>query len=581
MKKIIIIALVVAFVMVMTMGMAMAYDKYEGMNNVIDGVYGSEAYYLANPGFVGGVMNPRYKDVDAWEYSDGQQVINANRTGEKVAGWVDFRRNVTGQNVHTNFQKNTNSCASCHMTHTAAGAQLLFRAGTYATCSACHDGSGITFLNVFLPSSAMVTSGRNNTLTTSNTGTHNLGRGVSGTFGVDTQTMNGSVHMSTGDLTIAAAPGGNRLGTKWDGSAENTKHTARWSSEFSCTSCHAPHGSYSQRLMHYNVNRISSRVQEDGGLRIENLKARINTEDTSYYYLYPVDVAVYNTANAVKGPWLYGYVGRTAFDTNFVTVYHNGAFVSPSASGMSVKYRDGKIAKGSTYTDAQMVAMVFSVSPALEIAAPTRVGANFRVQYTQAAGLNYNLWCAGCHTDYERALTERTTFGKGVEWDGTAWVTNDATGASAKTGIFSKAHRHTTYRGSNGGMEVVATTNMICVSCHFVHGSDTLIMKTADEVVIGKGAAAIEAGTTTAAFDAVNPGITTGAEYIAANMDINTSSALKRYTNMAICWKCHTSSHAEMLHNNHSFYDQYDNITAEWHKYNVTGTNGELGQYGF
>ena len=37
-------------------------------------------------------------------------------------------------------------------------------------------------------------------------------------------------------------------------------------------------------------------------------------------------------------------------------------------------------------------------------------------------------------------------------------------------------------------------------------------------------------------------------------LDKNPSSALKRYTNMAVCWGCHTSSHADQFKNSGSYW---------------------------
>ena len=82
---------------------------------------------------------------------------NSNRSGEVgvygevyLGNLVPLIRSVPTQLTHTAFQLNTNSCASCHMTHTAIGANLLIRSTTSATCAACHDGT-MGFLNVNAP----------------------------------------------------------------------------------------------------------------------------------------------------------------------------------------------------------------------------------------------------------------------------------------------------------------------------------------------------------------------------------------------------------------------------------------------
>jgi hypothetical protein len=548
-----------------------------------------EGYFMldAESTITTGQPAARIKD-GTFTFSDGAPIVNANRTGEKTNNWTDYRRRIPGQSTHTDFQKNTNSCASCHMTHTAAGASLLFRSGIYATCSACHDGSGIgTLLNVFQPTELML-NGRNNTLTTKNelfTGGEikdaKQSRGVSGTFGVSPM-MNGSVHLATGDLTIAAAPGGNRIGVKADGTVENANRFGTWASDFTCASCHAPHGSYSQRLMHYNPNNIMGRNPEDGGMRMNDLLVREAIGgDAGYLYFFPADTTDFAYANRVKGPFVYGYVngGRTNNDWQYITFYDIDGNTLPR--DMFSKYEGlGKVKLSKTLPTGTTISDVrASVTKALEVLTPTR-GADMKISYSYDVGMNYNIFCASCHTDYELGINNVATgraFNLGYSAGGTA--------ASDLSGIYSKAHRHTTFRGANGGMEVVGEGQgaMICVSCHFVHGADSLIMKTADEVVIGRGAKIIDtaSGSTYDNLIANLPtnlpsGVAaedlTGAQYIVMNMDINSSSALKRYTNMSVCWKCHTRSHANTLKNNPYVWDKYTDITNNWHEYNTLGT---------
>ena len=532
------------------------------------------------------MLDPRFKDMENWTYGPNLPVVNANRSGEKVLGWTDFRRSLPGQNVHTNFQANTNSCASCHMTHTAAGAQLLFRAGVYATCSACHDGSGVPFLNVFKPSTALATTGA----TTLNIATNR----VSGTFGVD-PAKNASVHMVAGSLSIAAAPGGNRLGTRHDGSPESGLHVSRqgdWGATFTCASCHAPHGSYSYRLMHYNPNRIANRDAANGGTRLDNLQIiTINDPVHGDVFTFSTDGTV---AGRVRGPWLYGYDGTFAERTtigNYLTIVRpqpdwatfnwNGITAaqvlatgnSPATAGWKFNFKEGYFKATEDLTGARA-----QIAPALVVSPPVTnvnkdnpavIAANqawmrplintsnidpvtgfdegYTVQTGQIVvypnGRNYNFYCAACHTDYERALTTRVAFGQGDTYDnnGNIIVVGTGVNAASQTGIYSKAHRHTTWRGATSyrTMEVVgvndgagANGNMMCISCHFVHGTDSSIMKTADEKVIGNELAVLE-----------------------ASGDVNTSSAIKRYTNMASCWKCHTNSHAKMLKNNDGYWN--------------------------
>ena len=93
-------------------------------------------------------------------------LINDNKTGVGVGGPAVDQSVIKSQNMvttpgaaaatqrtHGEYQNNTNSCASCHQTHTAASKPLLFKNGVYETCTACHDGT-LGFYNVFSASSA-------------------------------------------------------------------------------------------------------------------------------------------------------------------------------------------------------------------------------------------------------------------------------------------------------------------------------------------------------------------------------------------------------------------------------------------
>lgn len=174
-------------------------------------------------------------------------VENANKTGSgadsstPVNGTTaEVIKNVKGHKTHGEYQNNTNSCASCHQTHTSKGKQLLFADTTYQTCAACHDGT-LGFYNVFETGDQASLDG-------------------AGTFG---GTHGMSIHQSNDSVKIKAAPGG----AKTTGDKEGTG----WNATFSCASCHAPHGSYSDRLLHYNPNGMATRATE-GGKQLQNLK---------------------------------------------------------------------------------------------------------------------------------------------------------------------------------------------------------------------------------------------------------------------------------------------------------------------
>ncbi|WP_040378650.1 cytochrome c3 family protein [Dethiobacter alkaliphilus] len=485
------------------------------------------------------MLDPRLLDEEAFVYEYVDQngetyefpVVNANRSGEKTGKWNNFRRNISGQAVHTRFSTNTNSCASCHMTHTAQGANLLFRANNYATCAACHDGSGIAFLNVFKPSSAIPFDEEGKQLGGTWT--------TSGTFGVD-PAMNGSVHLATGDVANAAAPGGNRVGVDKFGNEEDV---GDWSADFSCTSCHAAHGSYSFRLLHWNTNNISNRTPEQGGFWFEGLEI---DENGNLWLRDPEITPAYGFEEVgddymVTAPLLYETFRR---DIDSLWIY--------DANGESIGN-----GRGDRLTPAEVAGYIDfgagTIDPAIydgDISTVTvDVGLVLVVEGTDEdgrykTGLEYNFFCAACHTDYEMELTNAAIgYNTDVAWQAERdrWVQGRA---MTLTGIYSDAHRHTTYRGGYDNMDILDVNgNMMCVSCHFVHGSDTLIMSTADERVIGAAGTEYELNGKT--FE----------EYVEDNMDINTSSALKRHTNMAVCWACHSGQRNDVFVNTDYFWN--------------------------
>lgn len=444
-------------------------------------VFGVSAAFAAAD--FGAPLDSNSGKTDSTIVSPGLTASNANKTGLNVdvndgSSVGDVIKNVPGQRTHGEYQNNTNSCASCHQTHTAAGKKLLFKNGTYNTCAACHDGT-LGFYNVFQASNA-------------------------GTFGgnPDKAVGNASVHMATGTMKVSAAPGGNRTSTD-----ANT-----WGKDFTCASCHSPHGSYSDRLLNYNPNGVGTRPASDGGLKKENL-AVVKGADGKY------------TATGGAGPWLYGYTyGSPKIYWTQIRVKNpaTGVFEykypgDPKKSWndvLDVNYRGGFFTDpsgaltGIADADIQMdVAPATIVKFDLTQDSTITIAPVFKVNGYKSG---ISAYCAACHTDY------------------------NANSAQTETGTFSKAFRHKIVQGLKTGMigEANATTGapnstMVCLSCHFAHGADASIQLDARDV----------AGT---------------------SIDVNASSALKRYVNMAVCWKCHTDSKAEQLKNNASYWDQHD-----------------------
>lgn len=484
-------------------------------------------------------------------------LINANQTGKNVTtndgtkvgdvikskGMVKNDGTTGNHRTHGEYQNNTNSCASCHQTHTGASKSLLFKDGVYNTCTACHDGT-LGFYNVFEESNA-------------------------GTFG-GTHQGNMSVHLADGSVQIKAAPGGN-----------GAANSGSWVGEFNCASCHSPHGSYSDRLLHYNPNGMGLAKKLDGGIGLKgatvynfaSLPTTASVTDSDYIVVkgkasdfsiattdidgaVPADTTVIvvmeksgTTWVKSKNPWLYGYAygspknyhtrfykdfgtdpagqmkaiddGQGGKDYVFIADFHDNEL-----GNSEIVFSKGFIYSKGTYLDDVKTADVgqaYTVNLDLQLIAKFGDATNGVPIYKsdsnslmngtgefKGEGVKLNQYCASCHVDY---------FAK----SGTA------------TGTFSKAYRHSTNSDS-----------YTCVRCHYAHGTDVTIMMDAHNQKLED---------LTAVGGEFEGDTAKATDYL---LDRNASSALKRYTNMSVCWGCHTDSKAEQLKNTNSFGDDND-----------------------
>jgi predicted CXXCH cytochrome family protein len=473
----------------------------------------------------------------------GDVNVNANKTAEGIdtedgSTYGSVIKNLQGHKTHTSYQNNTNSCASCHQTHTAKGDQLLFADGVYNTCTACHDGT-LGFLNVFSDGSLAADTAK----TTAGAGT------FGGTHG-------SSMHMANDTVKIKAAPGGN---PDLEGD-DKTKGTS-WGENFNCASCHAPHGSYSDRLLQYNPNGIGAIPASKGGNQLENVPVYDQAEGQtvadalagktdSVVLLRSVDatgkvtVAQYNkgTSGYTKStaPWLYGYDNRTDglsywsrlvkadgtiaaygstsgvyFDYEHAEAYSTSTAgadaLNTAAKGFIARpvvvqmAKDGHNTVQSAYWSGALIEK-FEGKTEQEL---KDLGYTVTTDKTTGAktvknvGVKMSQFCAACHTDYL---------------------------ASSTNGAPSQSHFET---GTDAYRHSTNSDSYTCVRCHFGHGTDAYIMKDSLGRTIKDLVAAGQTET-----DALN--------YM---QDNNASSALKKFTNMSVCWACHNSSHAETIKN--------------------------------
>lgn len=473
---------------------------------------------------------------------------NANQTGKgadaapPVTGEkAEVIKNVDGHKTHGEYQNNTNSCASCHQTHTSKGKQLLFADTTYQTCAACHDGT-LGFYNVFEVSKDSMDG--------------------AGTFG-GSHANNMSIHQSNDAVKIKAAPGGYQAATSTSG--------GQWTGNFNCASCHAPHGSYSDRLLHYNPNgmattpaNIQTTGENFGGKQLTfasildavpaspasnaapyiMAKSKVTIDGTDH-----TKVAVYKLEEIKPSttpktyqyvlsttPMLYGYSSHgtphfthLSYNDNgeakrieykahseHPDVYFNneeGYFIAETAKGEEI------LNGGTGITELKgQVSLAYTVQMDLQVVQDIdglKIYKNNQSAYWTekdlagnafaGQGIKMSEYCAACHTDYLAGSSTRT---------------------GIKSGTYAKSFRHTTNNAS-----------YTCVRCHFAHGTDAEIM------MDGQGQTVAELTATGGKFEGKE------AEALSYMKDANPSSALKKFTNMTVCWACHNSSKATTIKN--------------------------------
>lgn len=428
----------------------------------------------------------------------GTGLFNANQTG-----YNNTRKQRSGDKVHGFYTNNTNSCASCHQTHTASDSNLLMKDGAYSTCASCHDGT-MGAKNVWEPVSSSTIDG------------------IAGTFNY-TLGHNSSIHEADGSLNVSAAPGGNKTA--------DASSSAQWGQQFDCASCHAPHGNGSGTAEN-NLNfdplgwasvAYNADTNPNGKLFKDLVPYNTvpTTESTPYIVVKTTGVTqatldatpLWKRANVTPGSDIlqtYRWDGSKYVADYSLWLKQKGyPFTATSGlldkagtdvantSGVHVVWRDG-FAWGSNVSSITSV----TLSLGIDVETTDNIRSLYDSTYTgyiPDSGTEMSKYCSACHTDYLSATRKNVT------------------------GVYTDAHRHQT-----------ATDKLTCVRCHYGHGSDAQIMKDAsDNTYYSLTAAGGKyAGNTAAALDYLK--------------DPNPSSALKRYTGMSVCYGCHGQGSAFM-----------------------------------
>jgi hypothetical protein len=341
-------------------------------------------------------------------------VFNANRTGHtNVAGFTGYLRNVNSQKVHSDFFLNTNSCASCHITHIGQGDGLLFQASVYNTCSACHFDSSMNTYNILTDST--LPGGR----------FYDEDFDMSGRSGV-------SYHAVTGSKTLANAPGA------------DISTPGMWDKPFTCGSCHAPHGSYGRKQLNLNPNGKAKRYTDT-----------LTVTDATYVRYVP-------STYTGKTPWLYYDSSSTAF-ANYGLVIKN-SLGETVTDAFFVSYRDGYVEKQGD-PGPEPYTITFSQAVTVDIETVTNNGVEDVIYRSGTTD-----FCGACHTGYLSTDEQGRTVTKHLNF--THVINEDLYASYISTGVISPDTRLRLEKARD-----TAEQRLVCLTCHFPHGTDTELMK--------------------------------------------------------------------------------------------------------
>lgn len=343
-----------------------------------------------------------------------ENILNANRSGQSgVDGYDGYLRNVLGQNVHSSFMLNSNSCASCHLTHLGQGNQLLFQASLYNTCTTCHFDSSMNTYNIL-------------------SGGESGGRFYDGEFNMSGRT-GVSVHLATGLKKISDAPGADTSVAGW------------WDQSFSCGSCHAPHGTYSERHLHVNPNGQAKRYYNIPLSLVDSATARYRpaTHDD-------------------KAPWLYYQSGSTLASAHGVVIKNNSGQVVTDQFFLHLQQGYVEIAGSPgpgpyTITFSQALFVDIEVVPAVTGQGEETI---YRSGTTE--------FCTACHTGYlgtqnGKTVTNHLSFSHVINED----IYQDYIGP----GLINPDGRLKLEKSRN-----LQEERLVCLTCHFAHGTDAALM---------------------------------------------------------------------------------------------------------
>ncbi len=155
---------------------------------------------------------------------------------------------------HGDYSATTDACAGCHRTHTAVGPQLLIANSSYGLCMSCH-GSSAAGANTNVEDGIYLAS-RDDTVANENHGAANTPDGsplLGGGFVNYRGQAVTSIHNVNGDADDLQA---------WGNDVARGLTAEITDPEFSCASCHDPHGSTNYRILKTEVNGMAVQVEQ-------------------------------------------------------------------------------------------------------------------------------------------------------------------------------------------------------------------------------------------------------------------------------------------------------------------------------
>lgn len=353
-------------------------------------------------------------------------------------------------NPHQNFSQNTAGCASCHTTHNAAGPKLLSGSSTYVACTNCHDGTESVY-------------------------DVKLGQ-VGTTGGSGYVDSNAGLFEGTSQSRHAA-----NSGTNIDLANFGASGSYSGTNIFTCASCHDPHKKLSDTVgdgTGYNARLLKAAprmvvytdafgvcTNNGNGTVTINKSANANSVLSGawgYMNIYPQKPKLYEDQG---GSWV--EVTYTTFDAA------TGTF-----SGIS-GYAAGKTYRASYWPKAPKVDITY---------------ANYRTDNPAATGPetatyddDINKWCSTCHNDYGLSTDAKVASGDYTsKYRHAVGVSDAGLAARAKTLTYQPHINGTAVAPANIYLPVSSNGNILCLTCHFAHGSKATSQVGADAVTITK-----------------------------------------------------------------------------------------------